>query len=113
ICRQRISNQVSSMIRSKGIRFGFLLLVLSLLLFPLIRQEKRVLIVGATEYEEAVAKNAQKQLEPVPQVMEETVKKVEKASKTWAQLIARIYEVDPLICATCGKKIKIIAFVIH
>ena len=38
---------------------------------------------------------------------------MEKVSFNWAKLIARIYEVNPLICANCGKKIKIIAFVTH
>jgi len=33
-----------------------------------------------------------------------------KASQTWAKLIARIYEVDPLLC-TCGEKMQIIAFI--
>lgn len=29
------------------------------------------------------------------------------------QLISKIYEVDPLSCLNCGKKIKIITFVTH
>ena len=45
--------------------------------------------------------------------MQETKDKVAKASRGWAQLIARIYEVDPLICTSCGHKIKIITFVTH
>ena len=36
--------------------------------------------------------------------------KTSKVSLTWAKLIARIYEVNPLICP-CGKEMKIIAFV--
>ncbi|MCE5293270.1 MAG: hypothetical protein LLF94_01480, partial [Chlamydiales bacterium] len=35
---------------------------------------------------------------------QETDEKITKASKGWAQLISRIYEVDPLTCANCGKK---------
>lgn len=42
--------------------------------------------------------------------MQESAKKVEKISLNWAKLIARIYEVNPLLC-TCGKKMKIVAFV--
>ena len=49
----------------------------------------------------------------VKQEIQETVNKVEKVSLNWAKLIARIYEVDPLTCTDCGKKIKIIAFVTH
>jgi hypothetical protein len=41
------------------------------------------------------------------------IDKVRKISFDWAKLIARIYGVNPLICLGCGKKIKIIAFVIH
>ena len=36
-----------------------------------------------------------------------------KASLNWAKLIARIYEVDPLICSDCGSEIKIVFFVVH
>ena len=44
--------------------------------------------------------------------MQEAVSKVQKVSFNWAKLIARIYEVNPLVC-TCGKEIKITAFVLH
>jgi hypothetical protein len=43
---------------------------------------------------------------------EETADRVEKVSLNWAKLIARIYEVNPLICH-CGKEIKITVFVTH
>ena len=33
------------------------------------------------------------------------------ANKSWARLIQKIYEVDPLICPKCGGKMKIIAFI--
>lgn len=62
---------------------------------------------------EKVAANAQQRLKSsVHPVMKETVNKVEKASLSWAKLIARIYEVNPLICS-CGHEIKITAFVTH
>ncbi|MCP4901535.1 MAG: hypothetical protein GY906_31620 [bacterium] len=32
--------------------------------------------------------------------------------KSWAQLIKRIYEVDPLVCPSCGAEMKVIAFII-
>ena len=60
-----------------------------------------------------VAANAQKTFVTVSPMVQETVDKVEKISFNWAKLIARIYEVNPLICASCGKEIKIIAFVTH
>ena len=60
-----------------------------------------------------VAANAQKRLENTARAKQETVEKTKKASQNWAKLIQRIYEVDPLTCSSCGKKIKIIAFVTH
>jgi hypothetical protein len=33
------------------------------------------------------------------------------ANKSWARLIKKIYEVDPLICPKCGGKMRIIAFI--
>lgn len=60
-----------------------------------------------------VAANAQKRLTDTPRVLQETTEKIKKASQTWAQLISRIYEVDPLTCTGCGRKIKITAFVTH
>jgi ribosomal protein L37AE/L43A len=29
--------------------------------------------------------------------------------RSWAQLIKRIYEVDPLVCPSCGSEMKVIA----
>lgn len=60
-----------------------------------------------------VAANAQKRLENSAKAREEVIKKTKKVSQTWASLISRIYETDPLKCSSCGKKIKIIAFVMH
>ena len=31
--------------------------------------------------------------------------------RSWAQLIKRIYEVDPLVCRSCGSEMKVIAFI--
>jgi hypothetical protein len=33
-----------------------------------------------------------------------------RSSPTWARLIARIYQTDPLVCSRCGQKMQIIAF---
>ena len=32
--------------------------------------------------------------------------------RSWAQLIKRIYEVDPLVCSSCGGEMKVIAFIV-
>jgi hypothetical protein len=32
--------------------------------------------------------------------------------RSWAQLIKRIYEIDPLVCPSCGSEMKVIAFII-
>jgi hypothetical protein len=31
--------------------------------------------------------------------------------RSWAQLIKRVYEVDPLVCPSCGGEMKVIAFI--
>jgi len=31
--------------------------------------------------------------------------------RSWARLIKRIYEVDPLVCPSCGSEMKVIAFI--
>ena len=51
-------------------------------------------------------------LSSVPPILKEAAMKTEKVLLNWAKLIARIYEVNPLICR-CGKEIKIVAFVTH
>jgi hypothetical protein len=33
-------------------------------------------------------------------------------SKRWAELVYRVYEVDPLTCPRCGARMKILAFII-
>ena len=32
-------------------------------------------------------------------------------SQTWAMLIKRVYEIDPLKCARCGGEMKVVAFI--
>jgi len=34
-----------------------------------------------------------------------------RASQTWAMLIKRVYEVDPLLCPKCGGEMKVVAFI--
>jgi len=36
---------------------------------------------------------------------------ISKCSRTWAMLIKRIYEVDPLACPKCGGVMKVVAFI--
>jgi len=31
-------------------------------------------------------------------------------SKGWAEMIRKVYEVDPLICPRCGGRMKVVAF---
>ena len=35
----------------------------------------------------------------------------EKKTSTWAKLIAKIYEVDPLVCPQCGGEMKVVAVI--
>ena len=41
----------------------------------------------------------------------EKIKGKAKASASWARLIHKIFEVDPLLCPNCGKAMKIIALI--
>jgi hypothetical protein len=34
-----------------------------------------------------------------------------RCSPSWARLIAKVYQTDPLVCARCGKRMSLIAFV--
>jgi hypothetical protein len=34
-----------------------------------------------------------------------------RASQTWAMLIKRVYEIDPLACPECGGVMKVVAFI--
>ncbi len=60
-----------------------------------------------------VAAYAKNSLRTVPCSMQKAVEKTSRVSFDWAQLIKRIYEIDPLICSKCGDKIKMTRFVIH
>jgi len=41
---------------------------------------------------------AEEQLKPIP-------------SKGWAEMIRKVYEVDPMICPKCGGLMKVVAFI--
>ena len=71
------------------------------------------IIASGSPHRKQLAESAQKRLEAKAKAKQETVEKTKKVSQTWAKLIQRIYEVDPLLCPLCGSKIKIIAFVTH
>ena len=46
------------------------------------------------------------------QRFEPTAAERRKMPRSWAQLIRRIYEVDPLVCRECGAKMRILAFIL-
>jgi hypothetical protein len=33
-----------------------------------------------------------------------------RCSPSWARLIAKVYQVDPLVCTGCGRRMSIVAF---
>jgi hypothetical protein len=59
------------------------------------------------EHEEAVCADARP---PSPTSRAET-RDARALRRSWAQLIKRIYEVDPLVCPSCGSEMKVIAFI--
>lgn len=60
--------------------------------------------------QKVVANANQRPQSMVPPSVQQTAHKTAKISFTWAKLIARIYEVDPLVCP-CGNEIKIRAII--
>ena len=59
------------------------------------------------EHEEAVCADARP---PSPTSRAET-RDARALRRSWAQLIKRIYEVDPLVCPSCGSEMKVISFI--
>lgn len=50
------------------------------------------------------------ELEPVTLGVTLPEDKPRQPSSSWARLIKKVYEVDPLVCPKCGEQMKIIAF---
>jgi hypothetical protein len=48
-----------------------------------------------------------KELAPVTEI----IKNLSKKSQSWAKLITKVYEVNPLVCEECGEELKLIAFI--
>ncbi len=44
-----------------------------------------------------------------PQIIEDTDRYV--PSRGWAEMIRKVYEVDPLLCPSCGGQMRVIAFI--
>jgi hypothetical protein len=49
-------------------------------------------------------------LTPLP-VTRDEVHNARALRRSWARLIKRVYEVDPLLCPSCGSEMKVIAFI--
>jgi len=45
----------------------------------------------------------------VLRMAEEEVRRI--PSKGWAEMIRKVYEIDPMVCAKCGGKMKVVAFI--
>ena len=48
---------------------------------------------------------------PEPDTMPATEPPRKRCSPSWARLIAKVYQVDPLVCTRCGQRMSIVAFV--
>jgi transposase len=42
-------------------------------------------------------------------IIEEESRKI--PCRTWAEMMRKVYEVDPLVCPECGGRMKIVAFI--
>jgi hypothetical protein len=49
--------------------------------------------------------------EVVPKGHEQQPPKRHRYSPSWARLIAKVYQADPLVCGRCGGKLRIVAYV--
>jgi hypothetical protein len=63
--------------------------------------------VEPTEAEQAAATSA----EPAPAAAKTAPASGSRCSSLWAAMLARIYEVFPLVCSKCGQEMRIIAFI--
>ena len=50
---------------------------------------------------------------PVDQLGGETPVSSRESRSAWAQLIAKVYEADPLICRHCGSSMRVVAVIIE
>ncbi len=66
------------------------------------RQDKATIGAGPRDSEYAPAARADRDQSPDARALR----------RSWAQLIKRVYEVDPLVCPSCGGEMRIIAFII-
>ena len=49
---------------------------------------------------------------PMPRQQGDTDESTRRARLSWAKLIHRVYEVDPLLCPFCGAEMKVLAFIV-
>ena len=49
--------------------------------------------------------------QPKPLIIEEECPRIPR--RGWAEMIRKVYEVDPLLCPKCGGKMRVIAFITH
>jgi len=66
------------------------------------RQDKATIGAGPRDSEHA----------PAPRAGRDQSSDARALRRSWAQLIKRVYEVDPLVCPSCGGEMRIIAFII-
>jgi hypothetical protein len=48
---------------------------------------------------------------PDSRAARDEVRNARALRRSWVRLIRRIYEVDPLVCPSCGSEMKVIAFI--
>jgi hypothetical protein len=53
---------------------------------------------------------AEQQADP-PGLSESSSPPASQCSQTWAMLIKRVYEIDPMVCPKCGDAMKVVAFI--
>ena len=72
--------------------------------------QKRVLIRSGWKEQNDIESDSEEK-----EIVEDNNKEiisVKKSNSTWARLIAKIYEVDPLVCAKCGSEMKVLSVIL-
>jgi hypothetical protein len=78
------------------------------------RYESVVRYYGAFSYRQRGEQKKRTPAAPEPEIVpspEDTPKK--QLSRTWAALIKKVFEVDPLACPKCGAEMKMAAFLVQ
>jgi hypothetical protein len=56
-------------------------------------------------------KASERNQQPQPAIVDPEPETLSEAGRRWAELLRRIFEVDPLACPRCGQQMRIVEFI--